>query len=239
LDITNLGISMAKRNSKKQGRRSFRDSFLEKLRELAGNEQKLMSNNAVKEALGWDDDRYKRIKGQLLDENLIVVGRGYGGSVGLANAPGSKALTLFISYSHADEALKNELLKHLAPLKRLKLIETWHDRKLKAGDDLDHEISTNLDKSDIAVFLLSVDFINSQYCYDVELEKALELHAKEALVVVPVVLRSCLWQHTPLAKLLALPRDGKAVTAWADRDEALTDVAEGLRLKALEVLGNK
>ncbi|BBI98595.1 hypothetical protein FGKAn22_02880 [Ferrigenium kumadai] len=230
---------MAARKSKKLGRRSYRDIFLDKLRELVGDEQKLISNNAVKEALDWDDEQYKRIKGQLLDENLIVVGRGYGGSVGLANAPGAKALTLFISYSHADEALKNELLKHLAPLKRLKLIEAWHDRKLKAGDDLDHEISANLEKSDIAVFLLSVDFINSQYCYDVELEKALELHAKGLLVVVPVVLRSCLWQHTPLAKLLALPRDGKAVTAWADRDEALTDVAEGLRLKALDVLENK
>lgn len=230
---------MAIKKSKKQGRPSFRDSLLEKLRELSGDEQKLMSNNAVREALGWDEERYKRVKGQLLDENLIVVGRGYGGSVGLANAPGSKALTLFISYSHADESLKNELLKHLAPLKRLKLIEAWHDRKLKAGDDLDHEISTNLEKSDIAVFLLSVDFINSQYCYDVELEKALELHSKGSLVVVPVVLRSCLWQHTPLAKLLALPRDGKAVSAWSDRDEALTDVVEGLRLKALEVLGNK
>jgi hypothetical protein len=230
---------MDTKNNKKQRRRSFRDLFLDKLRKLVGNEQKLISNNTVKDELGWDDERYRRIKGQLLDENLIVVGRGYGGSVGLANAPGSKALTLFISYSHADEALKNELLKHLAPLKRLKLIETWHDRKLKAGDDFDHEISANLEKSDIAVFLLSVDFINSQYCYDVELEKALELHANGDLVVVPVILRSCLWQHTPLAKLIALPKDAKAVTAWLDRDEALTDVAEGLRLKALEVLSNK
>lgn len=234
-----LGLAMVARNNKKQGRRSYRDLFLEKLRELAGNEQKLMSNNAMREALNWDDERYKRIKGQLLNENLIVVGRGYGGIVGLANAPGSKALTLFVSYSHADEELKNELLKHLAPLKRLKPIEVWHDRKLKAGDDLGHEISANLEKSDIAVFLLSVDFINSQYCCDVELEKALELHADGKLAVVPVILRSCLWHHTPLSKLLALPKDGKAVTAWSNRDEAMTDVAEGLRLKALEVLGNK
>jgi hypothetical protein len=223
----------------KSGRRSYRDIFLDNLRSLTGTEQKLISNSNVREALGWDEEQYKRIKGQLLDEGMLVVGRGYGGSVGLVSAPGAKALTLFISYSHADEQLKNELLKHLAPLKRLKLIDAWHDRKLKAGDTLDHEISANLEKSDIAIFLISVDFINSQYCYDVELEKALELHAKEQLVVVPVILRNCLWQHTPLAKLLALPRDGKAVTAWADRDEALADVAEGLRLKALDILDNK
>lgn len=223
----------------KVGRRSFRDLFLEKLRELAGDEQKLIGNTSVREALGWDDDRYKRVKSQLLDEKLIVIGRGYGGTVGLASAPGSKALTLFISYSHADELLKNELLKHLAPLKRLKLIEAWHDRKLKAGDDIDHEISDNLEVSDIALFLVSVDFINSQYCYDVELEKALELQAQGKLAVIPVILRSCLWQHTPLSKLLALPKDGKAVAAWVDRDEALADIAEGIRLKALEVLDNR
>jgi hypothetical protein len=236
---TTKGIGMAIRKSNKIGRRSYRDIFLDKMKELSGKEQKLISNSNVREALGWDEEQYKRIKGQLLDENILVVGRGYGGSVGLASAPGSKALTIFISYSHADEALKNELLKHLAPLKRLKLIDAWHDRKLKAGDDIDREISANLAKSDIAIFLLSVDFINSQYCYDIELEKALELHAKEQLTVIPVILRSCLWQHTPLAKLLALPKDGKAVTAWADRDEALADVAESLRLKALDVLGNK
>lgn len=223
---------------RRAGRPSFRDSFLEALRDLAGDEHKLLSNGTVLGKLGWDEDRYKRIKAQLLDENLIVVGRGYGGTVGLASAPGAKALTLFISYSHTDELIKNELLKHLAPLKRLKLIELWHDRKLKPGDNIDHEVSANLEKSDIAIFLVSVDFINSSYCYDVEMEKALELQAKGSLAIIPVIIRSCLWQHTPLAKLLALPRDGKAVMAWHDRDEALADVAEGVRLKALELLEN-
>jgi TIR domain len=228
---------MAKKG--KAGRPSFRDTLLDKLRELTEEEQKLIGNTAVRESLGWDEDRYKRVKSQLLEEKLIVVGRGYGGTVGLASAPGSKALTLFISYSHADETLKNELLKHLEPLKRLKLVETWHDRKLKAGDDIGHEISSNLEKSDIALFLVSVDFINSSYCYDVELEKALELQAQGKLTVIPIILRNCLWQHTPLAKLLALPRDGKAVTAWPDRDEALANVADGVRLKATEVLENR
>jgi hypothetical protein len=222
----------------KVGRPSFRDSMLEKLRELVGEEQKLISNAALRDALAWGEDRYKRVKGQLVDEKLVVVGRGYGGTIGLATAPGSKALTIFISYSHTDEPLKNDLLKHLAPLKRLKLVEAWHDRKLKAGDNIDEEILGKLEESDLALFLVSVDFINSEYCY-VELEKALELQAEGKVTVIPVILRSCLWQHTPLAKLLALPKDGKAVTAWHDKDEAFADVAEGLRLKALEILENR
>jgi len=229
---------MAKK-SVKVGRPSFRDSFLDKVRELSKGEQKLIANSTVREALKWDEDRYKRVKTQLQEDGLIVVGRGQGGRVGLASAPGSKALTLFISYSHEDEPLKNQLLKHLQPLKRQKIIDEWHDRRLKPGDDIDHEVSTNLERSDIALFLLSVDFINSPYCYDVELEKALELHAKGQLVVIPVILRSCLWKHTPLSGLLALPRDGKAVVSWPDHDEAFVNVAEGIRSKALDILGNQ
>lgn len=111
---------MVTRASKKT-RKAFRESLLEKLRDLSNGEQKLISNGTLRDTLGWDDVRYKRIKSQLLEENLLVIGRGFGGSVGLAVAPGAKALTLFISYSHADEKLKDELLKHLAPLKRLGL----------------------------------------------------------------------------------------------------------------------
>lgn len=228
-----------KKKAAKVGRPSFRESFLEKLRELSGEDQDLISNAALREALDWDEERYKRVKSQLKEENLIIVGPGHGGRVGLATASGSKALTLFISYSHPDEAIKNELIKHLAPLKRLNLVETWHDRELKAGDDLDAEIEENLERSDIALLLVSVDFINSEYCYDVELEKALELHARGEIVVIPVIVRSCLWQYTPFSKLLALPKDGKAISTWQDRDEALADVVEGIRIKAQEILDSR
>jgi len=66
---------------------------------------------------------------------------------------------VFVSYSHADEALKIELLKHLEPLRRLNLIDTWHDRQIKAGDDWDKNISANLESADIILLLISIDFI--------------------------------------------------------------------------------
>ncbi|MBC6419387.1 MAG: hypothetical protein GDA44_11720 [Prochloron sp. SP5CPC1] len=36
---------------------------------------------------------------------------------------------VFLSYSHEDESLRNELAKHLKPLERQGLIETWHGAK--------------------------------------------------------------------------------------------------------------
>jgi hypothetical protein len=221
-----------KKSSRPRLRRSYRELFIDKLKEQSGGEQKLVSNIAVKEALDWDEERYTRIKSQLVDEGIILVGRGQGGTVGLADAPGGSALKVFVSYSHTDEALKDELLKHLSPLKRMNLIEEWHDRKLKAGEEWDKSISKNLESADIVLLLISIDFVNSKYCYDIELDKALELHDQKKAVVVPIILRNCLWQHTPFAKLQALPRDAKAVNAWTDRDEALASIADGIRTVA-------
>jgi hypothetical protein len=56
---------------------------------------------------------------------------------------------IFFSYSHADEALRDELEKHLSIMKRQGLIETWHDRRIGAGNDFIREISTNLETADI------------------------------------------------------------------------------------------
>jgi hypothetical protein len=53
--------------------------------------------------------------------------------------------------------------------------------------------------------------------------------------VVPVVLRPCVWDRAPFAKLHALPRDARPVTTWPNRDEAWTDIAKGI-LRTIEEL---
>src|SRR5580698_10077445 len=64
---------------------------------------------------------------------------------------------------------------------------------------------------------------------------ALKRHAAGETRIVPIILRAVDWHSTPLGKLLALPKDGKAVTSWSKRDEALLDVATGVR-KVVEEL---
>jgi TIR domain len=159
-----------------------------------------------------------------------------GRTAGLPKVPDTRALNGFVSYSHVDEPLKSDLLKHLEPLRHLNLIEVWYDRQIKAGDEWVKTISTNLEKADIILLLISIDFINSKYCYGTELERALELHASRKARVVPIILRSCLWSYTPFAKFQALPKDAKAVSTWTDRDEALMNVAEGIKQIADDLL---
>ena len=138
------------------------------------------------------------------------------------------SIRVALSYSHKDERLRGELASQLAPLQRLGLFRTWHDRKISAGTDWKLEIDDSFKQADLILLLVSSDFIASDYCYDVEMEIALKRHAKDEARVVPIILRACLWERTPLGTLQALPRSGKPVTSWANRDLAWTDVVKGL-----------
>jgi len=177
-----------RRTRAKAGKRTFRDIFLAELGNQSKGEPKLVNNRTLREALEWPEDRYTRIKEQLRNENLIVVSRGGpGGAVALGVAtglPAKKALTVFISYCHADEELKDELIKHLTPLKRLNLISDWHYRKLVAGQKWGEEISNKLDAASIVLLLVSIDFINSEYCYQIEMDRALERSDGKDCVVI-------------------------------------------------------
>ncbi|WP_316347354.1 toll/interleukin-1 receptor domain-containing protein [Desulfuromonas acetoxidans] len=143
---------------------------------------------------------------------------------------------IFFSYCHADESLRDELEKHLTILKRQGHIETWHDRRIVAGENIDQEIDQNLNTSEIILLLVSADFLASDYCYDVEMKRAMERHDAGQAKVIPVILRPCSWHDALFGKLLATPTDGKAVTKFATLDEGFLEVTEAIKT-ALKQLG--
>jgi hypothetical protein len=140
--------------------------------------------------------------------------------------------SVFFSYSHADEALRDQLEEQLAILKRQGVISTWHDRRILAGSEIDHSINACLETADIILLLVSPAFLASDYCYDREMIRAMQRHEQGEARVIPVILRPCDWHDTLFGKLLAAPRDGKAVTQWPDRDEAFLQVAQAIKAAA-------
>ncbi len=139
---------------------------------------------------------------------------------------------LFFSYSHKDEALPDKLEVHLAMLKRQGVLETWHDRRIVAGDEFVGRIGEELERANIILLLVSPDFLASDYCYDIEMTRAMERHEAREARVIPVILRPCDWYGAPFGKLNAAPKDGKAVATWPDLDEAFLDVVRAIRKAA-------
>ena len=144
---------------------------------------------------------------------------------------------IVFSYSHVDEKLRDQLEVHLGLLKREGVITGWHDRKITPGTEWRRQIGAAIDRCNIVVLLISADFINSDYCFDVELTRALERHEAGEARVIPVIIRPCDWHSAPFGKLQALPKRGKPITTWNSRDAALADVAKGIRKAVEESVG--
>lgn len=150
----------------------------------------------------------------------------------------SRALEVFISYSHKDEKMREQLDQHLAILKRQGLIRNWHDRRITAGEEWAEKIDGHMNSADVILLLISAHFLASDYCYDIEMNHAMQRHTSADARVVPVILRPCDWHKAPFGKLQALPRDAKPVSTWSNRDEAFLCVAEGIRRVANEMQGS-
>jgi hypothetical protein len=136
---------------------------------------------------------------------------------------------IFISYSHRDEAMLDRLHTHLAMLRREGAISEWHDRKIKAGQEIDSAVDRELESSQIFLPLISPDFLASTYCYEREMQRAIERHEADQLKVIPVILEPCDWLASPLSKFKALPKDGKPVTDWNNQNTAWLNVVAELR----------
>jgi len=145
---------------------------------------------------------------------------------------------VFFSYSHRDAELRDELAKHLHLLQRQGVIRAWHDRQIGAGTAWRSAIDAHLQTARIILLLVSADFLASDYCFDVEMQRALARHEAGEARVIPVILRAVDWQGAPFAKLQALPTDGKPVMSWANRDEAFLNVAQGIRGAVEEIVGH-
>ncbi len=108
--------------------------------------------------------------------------------------PVDRPLQAFVSYSHKDDRLRAELETHLRLLQRIGVLQLWTDRRITAGTEWKGEIDENLERADLILLLISADFMNSDYCYDIELKRALERHEANEARVVPIIVRRVAWR---------------------------------------------
>ncbi len=148
-------------------------------------------------------------------------------------AKASTPVEIFCCYAHADESWLRKLETHLSLLKQQGLISLWHDRRIAPGVDWAQAIDTHLETASVILLLVSANFLASDYCYGIEMKRALERDAANEARVVPILVRPVDWTDAPFAHLQALPTDAKPIELWRNKERALVDVAVGIR-RAIE-----
>lgn len=133
-------------------------------------------------------------------------------------------LYILCSAERVDEDAREELRKHLAPLERDGLIKSWHAGLLQAGAEVHAVSSERFRQAQVLVLLLSPDLLASAP----HVQQAQQALAEQKTVL-PVLVRSSLWQQSPIGHLQPLPRDGTAIALAADRDQAWLAVVNELQ----------
>lgn len=102
--------------------------------------------------------------------------------------PGARvrAPRVFLSYSHADEAVLESLLPYLNTLEDEGLVDIWSDREIKGGEQWRTKIDAALDAATIAVLLISQRFLASRFVCEEELPRILAQQQAGQMTVLPV-----------------------------------------------------
>lgn len=150
----------------------------------------------------------------------------------------NQPVKIFIAYARKDSGLLDEFRSHFSSLVHTNEVEIWYDGELIPSTIWEDEIREQMHQADVILMLLSPDSIASEYFYKKELPRAMERHSRKDTHVVPVILRPCVWEPTPLGNLQAVPKNGKPITLWDNRDEAYLDAVKSIQ-NIVKVVKNK
>lgn len=149
--------------------------------------------------------------------------------------PVKKEIRIFAAYAKKDKrAMENFklVLKMLAKLPKV----TCNELDVSPGKEWQQVELENLLEADVILLLVSWNFLTSNY-YSKQLGQAIERHKEKKARVIPVILENCPWRDSPLRGLVPLPEDGKPITKWLSRPDALMDIYEGIK-KVIDELQN-
>ncbi len=155
---------------------------------------------------------------------------------------------IFVSYSHEDGCWLREdsLIPWLARSLR-KDAEIWYDRDgLHPGVEFRKRIEDEIDRSDIAILLVSQGFLNSEFIEEVELPRIIARVDRNEMLAVPILVEPCSWEEneflsarqmmpgkpTPLINYVESPAQ------WANvRAEILAGIKKTIRMSGGAVAG--
>jgi internalin A len=135
---------------------------------------------------------------------------------------------VFISYSRSDKRWRDDLHMMLAPLLREKLLKIWDDTYITPGTKWYDAITDAISSAKAAVFLVSSDFLNSDFIIKNELNPVLEAAEKKHITVLWFTIDHCLYQHTRLEQYQAVNDPAKPLNSFSGskRTKELTRICK-------------
>ncbi len=100
--------------------------------------------------------------------------------------PEDRPLRLLISFSPKDQELKDQLVQHLQVLVRFAGVDLWTADQIRAGENWRERLDEALGKADVALLLISSNFLASDLLQDVEVAKLFARHEQGGVKVIPV-----------------------------------------------------
>lgn len=134
-----------------------------------------------------------------------------------------KPLQIFISYSHKDKLWKDRIVSRLHTLEHKDLIRVWDASNITPGQSWSDEIENAIQKSDIAILLISSDFLASDFIIDREIKHAFGREHLKDVLIIPIIVRPSLWSSVPeIAGLNVFPSDAKPLSTLSENDIDIT-----------------
>ncbi len=149
-----------------------------------------------------------------------------------------RAPIVFISYSHLDREWKDRFVRHLNVSVKQGHFVQWNDEQIGAGADWYAEISAAMDAASVAVFLISADFLGSDFILREEVTRLIERREREGLRIVPVYLRKCDWEAVAwLTRMQMRPGGDRPIVRGQDHviDDEFAEIAKEIRLLLKEI----
>ncbi|MGE3915571.1 MAG: toll/interleukin-1 receptor domain-containing protein [Hyphomicrobiaceae bacterium] len=114
---------------------------------------------------------------------------------------GSVVPHIFLSYAHEDEKWAGAIMKSLSVLTRSGRANVWSDRYIDTGTRWEEQIYVAIEKANVAILLVSNDFLNSDFILSKELPAIFAEKERRQLALVPIIARPCAFElHEDLAK---------------------------------------
>lgn len=139
--------------------------------------------------------------------------------------------SVFISYSHADIHWREMLTLHLHPLVRDQQVHVWSDRDIRKGERWQDRIRRQLAQAKVAIFLVSADFLASDFIHAEELPPLLVAAEQEGAILLSIIVRPCAFRDSPLSSLQAVNNPSQPLSGMSktQRERVMLSVYEELR----------